>query len=624
MQRWVFLISILASICVHGWEVKCPWGCADEEEDPLIRNIGKLFANCIYRYDFRGPFPICYSLNGVIYHFKWSVLEEEFSNTHGDFIVYSFTHDVEREKGFERVSERPNGIDLRKYDSFLKAYFDLSRDATLYKEYSITDWREMAAEEKQKKVQFQQKVDYYKCQLLGSSEGNKEWLLEKIADNQDEVKFCTHNIERLLGYIPEIETTFAAISAKNEATKSKIENLYIKMYDYCIRNHQWRGAFYERGLFNFYHGQVTEALDDISAFLESAKKDNVENLLPSEAYLNAGIIESEAGLYNNAILSLNQAIDKDPTNKDAYFERAVAYFETGEFDLALKDYLATGFKNDVEAQSFSLDYASGLVKGMRKGIEQEFGDALPAWAPMMNIGLWALMNSPSPSAKFITATLGCVAAVGVALTGDQMVTELKELVTNWDQLSQQQKGELTGFIIGKYGIDIFVAYGSTKCMETYGALKKANNALTFEMALADEANVGIVKAKYQGVQKYKKDQEYIQKTFGKTPYLEAEIKENLQKMGYKTFARPEGIKDSFITRYSDKGCGICYHDPLNPTHEYVRVMPGNIHSPNPAQQQPYVMHMRNGRALNIEGKEVPKRSPEAHISVEQYVYRVPE
>ena len=83
--------------------------------------------------------------------------------------------------------------------------------------------------------------------------------------------------------------------------------------------------------------------------------------------------------------------------------------------------------------------------------------------------------------------------------------------------------------------------------------------------------------------------------------------------------RPAAIPGGFEVRLSSKP-GIKYIQPGN-THESIRVMPGIPDSPNPFQQKPYVIHMRDGNALDKFGNIVNKRSPEAHIPVDEFVYR---
>lgn len=53
-------------------------------------------------------------------------------------------------------------------------------------------------------------------------------------------------------------------------------------------------------------------------------------------------------------------------------------------------------------------------------------------------------------------------------------------IDHFDTLSEFQRGELAGKIIGKYGINIFAISRATKGIKAYLDLKKANSALTFE------------------------------------------------------------------------------------------------------------------------------------------------
>lgn len=50
-------------------------------------------------------------------------------------------------------------------------------------------------------------------------------------------------------------------------------------------------------------------------------------------------------------------------------------------------------------------------------------------------------------------------------------------------------------------------------------------------------------------------------------------------------------------------------------------MPGKLHSPNPSQQRPYVVQMKNGKAFDKHGNLIPLDEPEAHIPCEKFVYR---
>jgi len=59
--------------------------------------------------------------------------------------------------------------------------------------------------------------------------------------------------------------------------------------------------------------------------------------------------------------------------------------------------------------------------------------------------------------------------------------------------------------------------------------------------------------------------------------------------------------------------GVIYQDPNNP-HNSIRIMPGNPNSPNPAQQNPYVIYRNNGISYDMNGLPLPNGNlPEAHI-----------
>lgn len=49
-------------------------------------------------------------------------------------------------------------------------------------------------------------------------------------------------------------------------------------------------------------------------------------------------------------------------------------------------------------------------------------------------------------------------------------------------------------------------------------------------------------------------------------------------------------------------------------------MPGNPNSPNIAQQQPYIVRMKDGKALDQNGNPVATDSIEAHIPYQQFQF----
>jgi len=110
------------------------------------------------------------------------------------------------------------------------------------------------------------------------------------------------------------------------------------------------------------------------------------------------------------------------------------------------------------------------------------------------------------------------------------------------------------------------------------------------------------------------------KQHAKKPMPEFEVRKLIHQTGMPTFPRPKGIPENYIVMITDKGAGMEYVHPTN-THIRVRVMPGKPHSLNPCQQKPYVIQKIDGGALNKAGKRVSPDAPEAHIPLEEFIYR---
>jgi len=106
----------------------------------------------------------------------------------------------------------------------------------------------------------------------------------------------------------------------------------------------------------------------------------------------------------------------------------------------------------------------------------------------------------------------------------------------------------------------------------------------------------------------------------KVPMLEEMARKYIHDAGVLTFPKPIGIPENYIVKITDKGAGMEYSHPTN-VHLSVRVMPGKSHSEYIHQQKPYVVQMKDGKALDKFGNKVDKRSPEAHVPIDEYFYK---
>ncbi|MCP5505047.1 MAG: hypothetical protein H7A41_07845 [Chlamydiales bacterium] len=101
---------------------------------------------------------------------------------------------------------------------------------------------------------------------------------------------------------------------------------------------------------------------------------------------------------------------------------------------------------------------------------------------------------------------------------------------------------------------------------------------------------------------------------------ESKARELIQSTNIPTFSRPKGIPENYRVKLSDKPGGIKYVHP-NDEGTYIRIMPGKVHSKNPNQQKPYVVHRVNGKSIDKSGNIVSNKSTEAHIPIEEFTYR---
>jgi hypothetical protein len=112
----------------------------------------------------------------------------------------------------------------------------------------------------------------------------------------------------------------------------------------------------------------------------------------------------------------------------------------------------------------------------------------------------------------------------------------------------------------------------------------------------------------------------ILKPYVKKPMPEYQVRMYIHETGIPTFPRPKGIPENYIVRITERGAGMEYIHPTNKNLS-VRVMPGKSHSPHPHQQKPYVVQMKDGKAFDKQGNMIDHRTSEAHILLEEFIYR---
>jgi len=383
------------------------------------------------------------------------------------------------------------------------------------------------------------------------------------------------------------------------------------------------------------------------------------------------------GQYSQAVRDLSQSIQETPASPISYLHRGAAHFHLQEYDRALQDYREFLSQEQREAVPLSIsEFSLGLLKGLPKGV-WESGEGL-------FIFLGEFAKSPIQTSKQVINSVNSLVELVRRDEWGEIVQslspELHELVTQWDTLSSDAKGELAGYAIGKHGSDILlpgalakVAAKSIQSAQELAAFCKniqiAQDTLLVEAAAgvgssvkigeiiqAGQRTIGMaeelgfstyemrqlkqagnleaaVAKSYDGLSGalqesyalYDKAQEAL-KPFTKKPLPEFTVRELIHEAGLPTFPRPKGIPENYLVMISRAGAGMEYVHPKN-ANIRVRVMPGKPHSPNPYQQKPYVIHQKNGQfldknggSLNVNGMQFTRNSPEVHISIEDFLY----
>lgn len=200
---------------------------------------------------------------------------------------------------------------------------------------------------------------------------------------------------------------------------------------------------------------------------------------------------------------LTKTIKKNPKNKEAYFERATAYFELGNFDESLQDYITSAIKPTPIPKDYVnfLTFSMGLTEGIVQGGAEATTEYIPSLLSSMHglgQGLWAFVQDPiHVSFEIVQAMQDCIEFVKAHTpneTLEKLVPELQYLIENWNTLEDREKGTFSGRIIGKYGVDIFAGMGIKKGLRYYQNLKKANGVMTYESMKCSQANKQLIQA----------------------------------------------------------------------------------------------------------------------------------
>lgn len=258
--------------------------------------------------------------------------------------------------------------------------------------------------------------------------------------------------------------------------------------------------YYDSGYLNLKAGEFDEAVDDINDYLQSLTEEQSASVIP-DVFFQQGSAYIQLAAYDDAVRFLNMAIELDPSNKNAYFERAIAFFEKGNFDTAFQDYILTDLRlKSINPSNLSeAEFAVGLFNGTVLGTKDAFIEFIPSMllaVQSLGHGLWAFVEDPiTVSSDLARASVACVDYLRTHSTAEiisTLVPELRTLIMEWDTLTPARQGELFGYAIGKYGLEVCATSGIVKTAKAYKDLRRANALQTFEAYAISEKNAQVI------------------------------------------------------------------------------------------------------------------------------------
>lgn len=296
------------------------------------------------------------------------------------------------------------------------------------------------------------------------------------------------------------------ISCKDKLSECtiKILNEYAKLFEKCVKRHSSVVSYHDYGLFAYLNNDFDKAIELLKKTIELASKDGSLPDLEAKIYHDLGAVFLDSQAYDNAIKYLSEAISRDPKNKQAYFDRAVAYFETGSFDLAIQDYHSCCGEIVIfePTLNVSTEFSTALFDGLKAGVSEATVEFVPSMCNTfygIGEGVWVTAVDPIGSSKGFASACKAVSESTLEYfnnfdwnTLDECSDQLQSFCNRFSQLSESEKGQAIGYIIGLYGVDIFAGGAICKGIKAYRNLRNANRLCNLEAMAASQSNKEIL------------------------------------------------------------------------------------------------------------------------------------
>lgn len=160
----------------------------------------------------------------------------------------------------------------------------------------------------------------------------------------------------------------------------RIHDLYFQLFEICTKKHFCVSTYNDYGFFSYLHNDFDHSVDLLFQLVDFAQETGQMHELDA-IHHSLGTICIEAMVYDKAIEYLSLAIQADPDKKQAHFDRALAYFETGIFDLAIEDFLDSHRGEHLNQlgseREASEEFIAALLQGIKNGSANAAIDYVP-------------------------------------------------------------------------------------------------------------------------------------------------------------------------------------------------------------------------------------------------------
>jgi tetratricopeptide (TPR) repeat protein len=402
----------------------------------------------------------------------------------------------------------------------------------------------------------------------------------------------------------------AKIQSKIASILESLSPLFFSLYSKCLSKHPNAEIEQELLFLKLFTsgGVLNDKFNNIIHDNDANEFSSLDEVMPrvfsvqSEILLEQGTILNNLLSYPKAIEVLTESIRLNHLNINAYIERATAYFETRQFDLAIEDYKKIqALKKSILASSRSVlnkdhlfafleranefvndqeNNSNSFIKGLDKGLTaclndlEEFVPSLCYSICGMGKCLWIGIHQPVDSLNLFyyacyetcESTFRQIKKLDkerLEEVSDIWVDEFKTLYGKYEQLSQEEKGRLFGFIIGKYGLDLFIGSTSVEAINACKNLKRANKICNLEVLASSKVN-------RQGIEKIALEQVFNRENFFKNIKIEWDkqnkhiVGRHNYQVGKSIFEHPD--PQSLINKLAGKGKPMNGEIPGNPNY----------------------------------------------------------